>query len=219
MTMTPTASPSTFEPNPIETTSPALPLPGKPQVVKPFRWHVAKATTKGLGASWRAGCPVGPDELRAVSLRYWSFDGKVHDGVIVLNQDIVRRARAVFAAMYQRKFPLRSVIPVHRFPNASDDASMAADNTSAFNCRRAVASGPPAWSRHAYGEAIDVNPVENPYFFGARVLPPSGAKYRNRSRPHPGMIRKGDPIYTTFMAAGFHWGGAFSNPDYQHFER
>jgi hypothetical protein len=221
VTMNPTVTATqTGAPNPIDTASPpSLPLPGKPQVVAPFRWHVAKAARKDLGASWHTGCPVGPADLRVISLRYWSFDGRVHDGVIVVNKSVLRRLRAVFATMYQRKFPLRSVIPVHKFTGASDDASMAADNTSAFNCRLAVAAGPPAWSRHAYGIAIDVNPVENPYFFGKRVLPPAGAKYRDRSKPHPGVIRKGDPIYKKFIATGFHWGGAFSNPDYQHFER
>ncbi len=197
----------------------ATPMPGRPAVIPPFRWRVAAATGKGLGASWHPGCPVGPADLRAISLRYWGFDGAVHSGVLVLNRVVVRRARAVFATMYQRKFPLRSVIPVHRFAGASDHASMAADNTAAFNCPHAVSAGPPRWSSHAYGRAIDVNPVENPYLFGQRVLPPSGAGYRNRSTPDPGLIRKGDPIQATFSAAGFRWGGDFPDPDYQHFER
>ena len=220
VTVTPSTGTTTGAPNPVDTASPpTLPMPGKPRVVPPFRWQVTAATRKGLGASWHPGCPVGPSELRAVGLRYWSFDGRVHDGVLVVHKDLVRRMRAVFATMYQRKFPLRSVLPVDEFPKASDDASMAADNTSAFNCRLAVAAGPPTWSRHAYGRAIDVNPMENPYFFGKRVLPPSGARYRNRSKPVPGMIRKGDPVYAKFIATGFSWGGRFTNPDYQHFER
>jgi hypothetical protein len=108
--------------------------------------------------------------------------------------------------------------PVSVF-RASDDASMAADNTSAFNCRRAVAAGAPTWSRHAYGMAVDVNPVENPYLFGGRVLPPNGAAYRSRTAARPGLIRRGDAVHRTFTAAGFRWGGTFSSPDYQHFDR
>ena len=120
--------------------------------------------------------------------------------------------------MFRDRFPLRTVRPVTAY-GSSDDRSMAADNTSAFNCRRAVASGPPTWSRHAYGMAVDVNPVENPYLFRGRVLPPNGRGYADRSRARAGMIRAGDPVHRAFRKAGFRWGGTFSNPDYQHFDR
>ena len=77
-------------------------------------------------------------------------------------------------------------MPISRY-GGSDDRSAAADNTSAFNCRAAVAAGPVRWSAHAYGTAIDVNDVENPYIVGARVIPPAGAAFRDRSRVRPGM--------------------------------
>jgi hypothetical protein len=153
-----------------------------------------------------------------VSVRFWGFDGKRHTGVLILHRDVVKQTEPVFATMFERKFPIRGIRPVSEF-GASDDASMAADNTSAFNCRRAVAAGPPSWSRHAYGKAIDVNPVENPYFFGRRVLPPSGKRFTDRTTARHGLIRRGDPIHRAFQKAGFHWGGDFSNPDYQHFDR
>lgn len=183
-----------------------------------FEWTVRRATRASLGGSWRRGCPVDPSKLRVVRLTHWHFDGTVRDGVIVLHQDVVGRVRDVFATMYERRFPLRSVRPVTDY-GSDDDRSMAADNTSAFNCRRAVASGPPTWSRHAYGKAIDVNPVENPYVFRGRVLPPAGKPYVNRRRNRAGMIRKGDPVHEAFSVAGFRWGGTFSDPDYQHFDR
>lgn len=97
---------------------------------------------------------------------------------------------------------------------ADDDASMAADNTSAFNCRPITGGG--GWSLHSYGVAIDINPRENPYVSGSLVLPPEGAAYLDRSAAVPGLIRAGDPV----VARGFAWGGYWSDPiDYQHFER
>jgi hypothetical protein len=186
--------------------------------VPAFRWRVARVSAAQLGASWHRGCPVGPSSLRRVNVSYWDFAGHPRTGVLVLNAGVVADTRAAFAALYRMRFPFRSIRPVSDF-GASDDASMAADNTSAFNCRLAVASGPPSWSRHAYGKAIDVNPVENPYLFAGRVLPPAGARFVSRSRARPGLIRRGDAAYRAFIAAGYRWGGAFRAHDYQHFER
>jgi hypothetical protein len=95
---------------------------------------------------------------------------------------------------------------------------MAADNTSAFNCRPAVARGPRSWSMHAYGEAIDVNTVENPYLEGGRVLPPNGAPYAGRSRVRRGMAVEGGVLVRAFSRVGWGWGGRWTgSPDYQHF--
>jgi hypothetical protein len=95
---------------------------------------------------------------------------------------------------------------------------MAADNTSAFNCRRAVGSAAGSWSMHAYGLAIDVNPRENPYLLGGRVLPPAGRRYLDRTRVRPGMAVAGGPLVEAFASVGWSWGGAWSgSPDYQHF--
>ena len=96
-----------------------------------------------------------------------------------------------------------------------DDRSAAADNTSAFNCRRAVTKGAASWSMHAYGEAIDVNDVENPYFLGKRVIPPAGRAYTNRTAVRPGMAVAGGVLVRAFEAVGWGWGARFA--DYQHF--
>jgi hypothetical protein len=183
-----------------------------------FVWRVRPATAALLGSSWRKGCPVPPSQLRIVRLSHWTFRGTVAEGDLVVHKDVVTRLKPVFATMFRERFPMRSVRPVTAY-GSSDDRSMAADNTSAFNCRRAVAAGPPSWSRHAYGKAIDVNPVENPYLFRGDVLPPNGARYTDRRRARPGLIRAGDAVHRAFVKAGFRWGGTFSNPDYQHFDR
>jgi hypothetical protein len=93
---------------------------------------------------------------------------------------------------------------------------MAADNTSAFNCR--FVPGTRRWSAHAYGRAIDVNPVENPYLAAGRVQPPAGRAYLDRTRVRPGMAVRGGVLVRAFAAAGWPWGGRWrGTPDYQHF--
>jgi hypothetical protein len=124
----------------------------------------------------------------------------------------------VFRALYNQRFPIRRMVPVAAY-GGSDDASMAADNSSGFNCRNAVTGGPAKWSAHAYGKAIDVNTVENPYILNGDVLPPAGRAYTNRATYRPGMAVPGGVLVRAFAAAGWGWGGHWSDPDYQHFSR
>ncbi len=183
----------------------------------PFVAHAAPVTRADLGASWRTGCPVAPAELRELRLAYWGFDGKRHLGSLVVNAGVVAPVSTVFGRLYRARFPIRRLTPIAAY-GGSDDRSMAADNTSAFNCRYAVATGPKRWSVHAYGEAIDVNPVENPYLEAGRTLPPAGRAYLDRSMAHPGMAVSGGTLVAAFAAAGWQWGGRWTaSPDYQHF--
>ncbi len=150
-------------------------------------------------------------------LSYWGFDGRPHAGRLVVNRRVAPEVVAVFRRLYAARFPIRRIVPVSRY-RGSDDASMAADNTSGFNCRRAVGSTTGGWSRHAYGLAIDVNPVENPYVLGGRVLPPAGRRYLDRTRYRPGMAVAGGVLVRAFEAVGWRWGGRWrGSPDYQHF--
>ncbi|HET7856323.1 MAG TPA: M15 family metallopeptidase [Gaiellaceae bacterium] len=183
----------------------------------PFTYSVGSVSRADVRYSWRPGCPVDYKELRRVRLSHWGFDGKVHTGTLVVNALAVGDLRRVFARLYKAHFPVRRMrsIDVYR---ASDTRSMAADNTSAFNCRFAVAPGPRRWSAHAYGQAIDVNPVENPYVRGSRVSPPAGRAYLDRARVRPGMAVRGGVLVRAFAAVGWSWGGRWSGtPDYQHF--
>jgi hypothetical protein len=104
--------------------------------------------------------------------------------------------------------------PIDAF-GGSDDRSMAADNTSAFNCRYAVTTGARRWSMHAYGLAVDVNPVENPYLEGGRVRPARGRRYLDRAHVRPGMAVAGGALVSAFASVGWKWGARFG--DYQHF--
>jgi hypothetical protein len=185
----------------------------------PFQAAVAPVSAAQLGASWHAGCPVGPAALRLLRVSYVGFDGRAHRGALVVNRAVASEVRSVFRALYAARFPIRRMRPISAY-GGSDDRSAAADNTSGFNCRYAVAAGPRRWSVHAYGEAIDVNDVENPYFEGGRVIPPAGAAYRDRSRARPGMAVAGGVLVRAFASVGWRWGGRWTaTPDYQHFSK
>jgi hypothetical protein len=176
---------------------------------------VHPVTAADLPHSWRSGCPVAPSQLRLLTVPYVGFDGARHTGQLVVNARAVRSVAGVLTTLYEQRYPIRSMRPIDEF-NGSDDASMAADNTSAFNCRQAV--GGSGWSMHAYGLAIDVNPRENPYLEGGQVLPPEGRPYVDRSQHRPGMIHAGDRVVRAFASIGWQWGGRWTrSPDYQHF--
>lgn len=183
----------------------------------PYHASIAPVTAAQLGPSWHAGCPVGPSQLRRVFVSYVGFDGTSHRGELIVRDRVAQDVGTVFRRLYRARFPVRRIRPVSVY-GASDSRSTAADNTSGFNCRFAVAPGPKRWSAHAYGEAIDINTVENPYVVGGRVMPPAGARYRDRYPYRPGMAVPGGVLVRAFASVGWQWGGRWSGtPDYQHF--
>jgi hypothetical protein len=186
-------------------------------VPPPFSYRTTSVTAAELGRSWHSGCPVGPASLSAVTMTYWGFDNVSHSGTLVVNRSVVPSVVAAFKSIYVARFPIRRMQPIAAY-GGDDNKSMAADNTSAFNCRRAVSNGPPSWSMHAYGEAIDINTLENPYRLDGKVLPPAGAPYMDRSDVRRGMIVAGSAPVAAFGAVHWGWGGNWSStPDYQHF--
>lgn len=151
-------------------------------------------------------------------LRYVGFDGHAHTGQLIVNERVVPQVITVFRKLYAARFPIRQMRPVDVY-HGSDSRSTAADNTSSFNCRFAVSTGPKHWSMHAYGEAIDINTVENPYVLGSSVMPPAGKAYSDRSRTRPGMAVEGSVLVHAFDSVGWGWGGRWAGgtKDYQHF--
>ena len=188
-------------------------------VLPPFHVAVNPVSAADLGASWHQGCPVGPAQLRTLRVSYVGFDGHAHTGAIVVNQTVTDEVTTVFRRLYAARFPIHRMKPVAEY-GGSDPRSMAADNTSAFNCRYAVAAGPRRWSVHAYGEAIDVNTIENPYVEGGAVRPAAGRAYLDRTRYRKGMAVAGGVLVHAFASVGWLWGGRWAGtPDYQHFSR
>jgi poly-gamma-glutamate synthesis protein (capsule biosynthesis protein) len=168
------------------------------------------------GVSWHRGCPVGFAGLRLLTVDHWGFDGEVHRGRLIVNRDAAAAMLRVMHSLYRQRFPIRQMRLVDAY-GADDHRSMAADNTSAFNCRF-VAGSPGVWSEHAYGRAIDLNPLENPYVTeSGYVSPPAGAPFAQRHHAK-GVIHRGGPVVAAFAAIGWEWGGNWPWPkDYQHF--
>jgi D-alanyl-D-alanine carboxypeptidase len=199
--------------------TPAAPPPARAAAAAP-RFHgsvapIDRLTWARMRWSWRPGCPVRLADLRLLRVDHWGFDRRVHRGELVVHRDQARRVLGVLERLFQLRYPIRRMRLVDEY-RADDDRSMAANNTSAFNCR--PVAGTSRWSEHAYGRAIDVNPVQNPYVVGRHVSPPAGRPYANRARRAPGMIHAGDAVVRAFAAAGWSWGGSWrSARDYQHF--
>jgi D-alanyl-D-alanine carboxypeptidase-like protein len=190
----------------------ALAAPGFQGTAEPISSHLRHRMT---GVSWHQGCPVGFGQLRLLRVDHWGFDGEVHGGRLVVNRDSARPLLRTMRRLFQLQFPIRRMRLVDAY-GADDHRSMAADNTSAFNCR--FVNGTSTWSEHAYGHAIDVNPIENPYVTSdGYVSPAAGARYRDRSQRAKGLIHRRGPVVTAFSANGWEWLGRSWPKDYQHF--
>jgi len=174
----------------------------------------AQARARMSGVSMHAGCPVGFAELRLLTVSHWGFDGRVHRGRLVVHRDAAGQVLGAMRTLYRQRFPIRRMRLVDAY-DADDHRSMAADNTSAFNCR--FVAGTERWSEHAYGRAIDLNPIENPYVTDSGyVSPPAGAPFAHRGRHRRGMV--GGRTVRAFAAVGWGWGGNWPWPkDFQHF--
>jgi hypothetical protein len=151
-----------------------------------------------------------------VRVPYLGFDGSEHVGTLIVATGVASSASAMFERLRALRFPIARIEPISAY-GGDDEASMEADNTSAFNCRPITGGG--GWSQHAYGRAIDLDPLENPYLSGSVIQPTTAGRFIDRDQRVPGMIHAGDAIVSAFAAAGWSWGGNWSDPtDYQHFQ-
>jgi D-alanyl-D-alanine carboxypeptidase len=185
-----------------------------------FAWRIApiSAAQKRVmtGVSWRSGCPVGLSGLRSVWVSYLGFDRRRHLGHIIVNRSAAKDIVQVFRTLYRARYPIRRMVPVDAY-GGNDFQSIEHDNTSSFNCRNATGSS--NWSMHAYGLAIDLNPLENPYVSSGRTSHRGSVKYLNRSKRLKGMIHPGDVVVRAFESIGWGWGGYWTGSvqDLQHF--
>jgi hypothetical protein len=167
------------------------------------------------GRSWHAGMGCPPfDDLRLLEIVHRGFDGRDRVGLLVMHRDAVTDTRVALTRSYEAGFHIQRMRLIDRY-GGSDDRSMADNNSSGFNCRRIA--GTSRLSEHAYGRAIDLNPVQNPYVRSGAVDPPAGRSYLDRSNVRRGMLVDGDPTVTAFLDRGWGWGGHWSSSkDYQH---
>jgi hypothetical protein len=197
-------------------------IPAASAALPPYHAQVAALTPAQRRAMtpsvWRPGCPVALSDLRRVTLTYVGFDGRAHRGALVVNRDAAAPLAKVFGQLYAARFRIRRMLPIEAY-GGSDFRSIEADNTSAFNCRSAT--GSTHWSQHAYGRAVDLDPIENPYVeTGGTTSHTASRPYldRARVRARPGVVVDGGVVTRAFARAGWGWGGHWGGPrDYQHF--
>jgi poly-gamma-glutamate capsule biosynthesis protein CapA/YwtB (metallophosphatase superfamily) len=166
-----------------------------------------------------ARCPVELTDLRLLTMRYVGFDGRAHTGQMVVHHRHARGLVGVFRELYEARFPIRRMQLIDAY-GGDDNRSMAADNSSAYNCR--TVAGTSTFSDHAYGAAVDINPVENPYVTANGVLPAAGRRFVDVDRSRDaetarGVIVADDVAVRAFARIGWKWGGVWNEPDYQHF--
>jgi poly-gamma-glutamate capsule biosynthesis protein CapA/YwtB (metallophosphatase superfamily) len=166
-----------------------------------------------------ARCPVELTDLRLLTMRYVGFDGRAHTGQMVVHHRHARGLVGVFRELYEARFPIRRMQLIDAY-GGDDNRSMAADNSSAYNCRTVADTS--TFSDHAYGAAVDINPVENPYVTANGVLPAAGRRFVDVDRSRDaetarGVIVADDVAVRAFARIGWKWGGVWNEPDYQHF--
>ncbi len=164
-----------------------------------------------------AGTAAPPEvlaDLRLVTVRYHGFDNLLHEGQLVVHRALAAEIREIFSLLENRGFPIAGAVPIVRY-GWSDEASMAANNSSAFNYR--LVAGTDRLSLHAQGRAVDINPRRNPVLYPDGRVAPAGAVYR---AGEPGVFADGDAALRAFVDRGWRWGGHFTHVlDRHHFEK
>lgn len=154
------------------------------------------------------------DSICLIDVRYYSFDGKLHQGQLVVHKELKEDVLAIFKLIEEIKFPIKKVIPIVEY-KWSDDDSMEDNNTSAFNFR--FVAGTNRMSNHALGRAVDINPFQNPVVYADGRISPSNAKYDTTK---PGTFFNEHIIVKEFIKRGWSWGGNYKSfKDNHHFDK
>jgi len=209
----PPPSPSpTPQPTPSPTPSPTPFIPIFTR--EPLPDHIIEQIT---GVTFHDTTPFGFEHLTYVTVTHANFQDESQIGHLIVADTVGDEVLEIFQEIYAARFPIHSIVLIDYF-DACDYASMVANNSHAFNFR--YIAGTNRISRHGYGMAIDINPIQNPYYRNGNIKPAIGEPYLNRSYVRPGMIIPGDAVYTAFISRGWTWGGNWTSPrDYHHFER
>jgi hypothetical protein len=175
------------------------------------------------GDSWREGCPVGLKDLRYLRIKHIDFKGEEQMGEMIVHKEVSAEVTEIFEALYKVGYPIKKMRLVSEY-KGSDWQSIESDNTSAFNCR--AATGSKKWSKHSYGKAIDINPIENPYISRKGYISHKASKiYRKRvhqksTYADKAVLLKDDKAVQIFKKYGWEWGGDWAGvKDYQHFSK
>ena len=198
----------------------AVPTAGAAATIRPLTAAERSAVTKS--GRYHRGCPVPLSQLRVLTVRHRGFDHRTHTGQLIVNAKYARGLKNVFAKLYALRFPIRHMRLSDTYGGRHPKDG---DVTASFECRQASASPcsglgnkrTGSWSNHAYGLAVDLNPVENPYVGCGQTRDPRAVSYMNRSRVRPGMVTRA--VVRAFASIGWKWGGAWTGAtkDYMHF--
>ena len=172
--------------------------------------------------STKNNCPVPLEDLKLLSIKYLGYDGKDKLGKLLVHKDVSSDVIKIFEELYKIKYPINKMNLISKY-NGDDWLSIEDNNTSAFNCR--FVEGTKKWSNHAYGKAIDINPIENPYIsrkghiFHKESLKYKIREHKNNTLKDRAILLKEDKAVKIFKKYGWKWGGDYiSIKDYQHFE-
>jgi len=181
---------------------------------EPLPEHIIEFIT---GVSFHDRAPFSYDFLTYLTITHVDFYGEYQIGHMIVADEIGEEVLEIFMEIFESRFPIYSIRLIDYF-NALDYYSMAANNSVSFNFR--YIAGTTVISRHGFGMAIDINPIQNPYIRGETIWPAAGVAYLDRDYVRPGMIVRGDAVYQAFVGRGWTWGGNWTSPrDYHHFER
>lgn len=170
------------------------------------------------GRSWQPECPVKLEELSLLTIPHFGFDQQLHQGEMIVHKSLADELIEIFSELLLHKFPIEKMLLVDHF-NADDTLSMESNNSYAF-CYRKNVTFPALLSKHSYGFAVDINPIQNPYIKGEKIFPQSGKAFIDRTMQHKGMIYEGSLCHLAFEKRGWTWGGLWKDrQDYHHFEK
>jgi hypothetical protein len=181
-------------------TEPYAPLPA-------WRTRTVTVTPAEANGDPAKKCPVPATELRRIHVRYLGFDGRAHDGWVIMHHTLAAATRDAFADLYRWRFPIMAMPPA-----VVPDKTVL---TLGYECR--FVAGTTKWSQHSYGRAIDINPRQNPMIRGDYLDPPNSRTWLARHKHWPGMMHE-NGVVPAFTTRGFHWGGRWTSlKDYMHF--
>jgi len=170
-----------------------------------------------MGSSFHDNAPFTTSHLAYLTITHANFYGQSQIGHLIVAASIADEVLDIFRDIYEARFPIERMRLID-FYEATDYYSMADNNSVGFNFR--YIAGTRTISRHGWGMAIDINPIQNPYQRGDTIWPVAGIPYLDRTNVRPGMIIHGDVVHQAFVSRGWIWGGSWRSPlDFHHFER
>lgn len=173
------------------------------------------------GKSYKPECTIPVGELRYLKVLHRNLAGEILLGELICHRTIADDLLSIFRQLFEAGYPIERMVLIDDY-DADDEASMAANNSSAFNFR--FIAGTRTLSRHSSGLAVDINPLYNPFVRNAGgrtvVEPACAERYACRELDFPYRIDPDDLCVRLFREHGFEWGGTWkTRKDYQHFEK